>query len=68
MEVIIRSPGCLLEEIGLECPNLTWNQVLCEIDRMSREGVVRLTPRGPGLYTVSSTVAYDSSGKHRVDE
>jgi hypothetical protein len=46
MQVIIRSPGCLLEEIVLECPGLTWNQVFCELDRMSRTGQVRLTAKG----------------------
>ena len=61
MEVIIRSPGCLLEEVVLECPDLTWNQVFCELDRLSRTGEVRLTAKGPGLYAISSIAAYDSS-------
>jgi hypothetical protein len=55
MQVVSRSPGCLLEEVVLECPDLTWNQVFCEIDRMSRSGQVRLTAKGPGLYAVTST-------------
>lgn len=45
MEVIIRSPGCLLEEVVLECPGLTWNQVFTEIERMSRTGLVLLQAR-----------------------
>lgn len=61
MEVVIRSPGCLLEEVTLECPDLTWNQVFCELDRMSRAGQVRLTPKGPGLYVVSGTTTCNSS-------
>ena len=32
IEVIIRSPGSLLEEIVLTCPGLTWNQVFCELE------------------------------------
>jgi hypothetical protein len=40
MEVIIRSPGSQLEEVVFECPDLTWNQVFCELDRMSRAGQV----------------------------
>jgi len=32
MQVIIRSPDCSLEKVVLECPDLTWNQVFCEID------------------------------------
>lgn len=61
MEVIIRSPGCLLEEVVLECPGLTWNQVFCELDRMSRAGQVRLTAKGPGLYAVTKTTACGTS-------
>lgn len=57
MQVVLRSPGCLLEEIVLECSDLTWNQVFCELDRMSRSGQVRLTAKGPGLYAVTSTTA-----------
>jgi hypothetical protein len=54
LHVIIRSPGCLLEELVLECPGLTWNQVFCELDRMSRTGEVRLTAKGSGVYAVTS--------------
>jgi len=55
MRVVLRSPGCLLEEIVLECSDLTWNQVFFELDRMSRGGQIRLTAKGPGLYAVTST-------------
>jgi hypothetical protein len=61
IQVISRSPGSLLEEIVLECPDLTWNQVFCELDRMSRSGQVRLTAKGPGLYVVTSTTPYNRS-------
>jgi hypothetical protein len=61
MQVVFRSPGCLLEEVVLECPDLTWNQVFCELDRMSRSGQVRLTAKGPGLYAVTSTIPYNRS-------
>lgn len=57
MEVIVRSPGNQLEEVVLECPDLTWNQVFCQLDRLSREGQVQLTMKGPGLYAVSNTTA-----------
>jgi hypothetical protein len=60
LEVVIRSPGGSLEEVVLECPGLTWNQVFCELDRMSRGGRVRLTKKGPGLYAVTSMMAYES--------
>ncbi len=57
MEVILRSPGSQLEEVVLECPDLTWNQVFCELDRLSRAGQVRVTARGPGCYAVSNPTA-----------
>ncbi len=61
MQVIIRSPGSQLEEVVIECPGLTWNQVFCELDRLSRAGQVRLTTKSPGLYAVSNTAACNSS-------
>lgn len=57
MEVILRSPGSQLEEVVLECPDLTWNQVFCELDRMSRTGQVRVTARSPDCYAVSNHTA-----------
>ena len=56
MNVIIRSLD-KLEEVVLECPGLTWNQVFCELDRLNRVGQVRLTMKGPGVYAVSSSTA-----------
>jgi len=52
LEVIIRSPGTLLDDVVDACPNLTWNQVFIAVDRLSREGALKLIPKGPGLYTV----------------
>lgn len=60
MKVIIRSPGGQLEEVVLECPGLTWNQVFCELDRMSRAGQVQLTMKGPGHYAVSHSTSCTS--------
>lgn len=57
MEVKIRSPGGLLEEVVLECPGLTCNQIFTELERMSRGGQVRLTAKGAGLYAAMSTTA-----------
>jgi hypothetical protein len=52
LDVIGRSPGSALDDIVLECPGLTWNQVFLTIDRLNREGALTLTPKGRGLYTV----------------
>ena len=68
MEVIVRSPGSQLEELVLECPDLTWNQVFCELDRMNRTGQVRLTMKGPGLYAVSHSISSNSPGKRSRKE
>lgn len=52
LEVIVRSPESMLDDIALECPNLSWNQFFIAIDRLSREGTLKLTPRGRGVYAV----------------
>lgn len=43
MLVISCSPGCALEAMMFECPDLTWGRVFCEVDRMGWSGQVRLT-------------------------
>ena len=57
MEVIVRTPGTALEDIVLECPDLSWNQVFLVIDRLTRCGSVRLMPKGHGRYTVHLSLA-----------
>ena len=52
MEVIVRSPDRLFDEVVRGCPDLTWNRVFIAIDRLSREGTLSLMPKGRGLYTV----------------
>jgi hypothetical protein len=52
MEVIVRSPGTALNDIVLECPDLTWNQAVIAIDRLSRVGALKTRSKGRGLYTV----------------
>lgn len=52
IETVSRHPGCLLEELALECPDLTWNQVFLVVDRLSRTGQLHLARKGPGVYAV----------------
>ena len=52
LDVIVRSPGCTLEDIMLACPDLTWNQVFIAIDHLTREGALMLKPKGRGVYTL----------------
>jgi hypothetical protein len=52
LEVIICSPGAMVDDVVFQCPDLIWNQVFLAIDRLNREGTVTLTPKGGGLYSV----------------
>ena len=52
MDIVFRSPGCDLEKIIQDCPQLTWNQIFLEIDRLSRDGEVILNLQQPGHYIV----------------
>jgi hypothetical protein len=58
LEVVFRSPGCDLEELVLECPELTWNQIFLEVDRLSREGCVILNLLRPGHYSVNPGIRH----------
>jgi hypothetical protein len=63
MHVLARfnSNGCLLEDLVRECPDLTWNQIFLELDRLSRTGEVRLRRRGTSQYVVTAVVKEGSS-------
>ena len=52
MEVIVRTPGTALDDLVLECQDLSWNQVFLVIDRLTRCGSLRLLSKGHGRYTV----------------
>lgn len=52
IETVSRSPGCLLEELVLDCPDLTWNQVFLAVDQLRRGGRLLLAKKGPGVYAV----------------
>lgn len=56
VSILKRYPKCLLDELVRACPDLTWNQVFTEIDRMSRDGKVLLAQKSPGVYIVSLPV------------
>ncbi len=53
LAIIVLHPGCDVEEIVVECPDLTWNQVFLELDRLSRMGYVILKQTGRGRYSVT---------------
>ncbi len=52
IEVVSQNPGCLIEELVLACPELTWNQVFFQVDHLSRAGRLILTRRGAGVYAL----------------
>jgi hypothetical protein len=54
LDVIAQQPECLLDELILACPELTWNQVFLAVDALSRSGDIRLKARRPGVYVISA--------------
>jgi hypothetical protein len=69
LEVIVQSPGTALDEMVVDCPDLTWNQVFLAIDRLSREGVLKLTPKEHGRYTIrlSNQALEDMRGQSHAE-
>ena len=63
---ITHHPGCALDELVMVCPTLTWNQVFLEVDRLSRNGFLRLALVAPGRYTVvvPTEGAFQSAQSH----
>jgi hypothetical protein len=55
LDVLAQKGECELDELVLFCDGLGWHQVFLEIDRLSREGQVRLIAKGCGIYVVSLT-------------
>ncbi len=53
LQAVLHRPGRVMEDLLLDCPGLTWNQIFFEIDRLSREGRVRLAMEGPARYVVT---------------
>jgi len=52
LDAVHRAPGCQLDELIRSVPELTWNQVFLEVDRLSRTGQVRMTAMGEGMYAI----------------
>ena len=67
LDAVHRAPGCQLDELVLSVPELTWNQVFLEVDRLSRTGQVRMTAMGQGTYTIWLPIAKegdDADARH----
>jgi hypothetical protein len=53
IDIVRRADACDIEEVTRQCPDLTWNQIFLAVDRLSRNGKIKLTPSGRGAYTVT---------------
>ena len=52
IERIAHHPGCGLDDVVTFCPELTWNQIFLEVDRLSRDGILKLAVAGTSRYTI----------------
>jgi hypothetical protein len=41
---------CSIEDLLVNCPDLSWNQIFAAVDRLSRAGSVRLQQKGRESY------------------
>ena len=53
LEILAEKGECELDALALACPRLGWHQIFHEVDRLSREGRVRLRAKGRGIYVIS---------------
>ena len=52
LAVLRKNGPKILDELVHHCPAATWNRVFLEVDRLSRNGEVRLSPIRGGVYEV----------------
>jgi len=64
MNAILHEPGCDMDDLLARCPDLTWNQVFHELDRLSRAGRVVLKQTGRGHYAIAPAKANESRVTH----
>ena len=53
IDIVRNAHICDLEEVARQCTDLTWNQVFLAVDRLSRNGKIKLTPSGHGTYALT---------------
>lgn len=49
LEAVSEAPGCRIEDVVGQFPDLTWNQIFHELGRLSRNRQVRLVVNRRGL-------------------
>ncbi len=53
IDIVRKAHICDLEEVARQCTDLTWNQVFLAVDRLSRNGKIKLVPSGRGAYALT---------------
>lgn len=53
LRAIRSAPGCYLEDVVLSCPELRWNEVFVEVDRLSRTGELLVSTVDHGGYLLN---------------
>ncbi len=66
LEAVKRTHGCDLDTLTNSLPELTWNQVFLEIDRLSRRGQVLVTFGTGGRYMIRLPEHTKGSTTHYV--
>ena len=61
-----RTHGCDLDTLTNSLSDLSWSQVFLEVDRLSREGQVRVTFRTGGRYMIRLPEHKKGSVPHHV--
>jgi hypothetical protein len=61
-----RTHGCDLDTLADSLPELSWNQVFLEIDRLSRQGQVLVTFGTGGRYMIRLPGAKTESATHHT--
>lgn len=61
LDVFSSVQKCDLDMLVRACPTLTWNQVFSEVDRLSRNGQIRLSYLGHGQYSIELAATSDAS-------
>ena len=51
LEVVRTHPECTLEELIHSLPGLSWSEIFCDVDHLSRSGQLQLSQSSLGLTT-----------------
>ena len=66
LRAVKQAHRCDLDSLAIDLPELTWNQVFFEIDRLSRMGEVRVTFDTGGRYMIQLPEHKKASAHHHA--